>query len=1237
MRYLNKIIFIESAKIKYSEVNLDGNVHFIGTQGVGKSTLLRALLFFYNANQQKLGIPVGKQSFLDFYFPYQNSYIIYEVTRETGLFCVLVFKSQGRICFRFIDSNYNRNHFIDGEGRIFESWDKIKLAFGKHTNYTRKIDRYEDYRNILYGNSQGLGSEFRKYSLLESKQYQNIPRAIQHVFLNYKVESEFIKDTIIKSLNEEEIKIDLSNYSHHLKNFDTQLSDIKKWTEKTKNGEIQVRKQAEIVITTYSAIKFNDNEKRQLANELIWQAYEIEKQQPKIAEKLGKEENKRDLLSEKVKELDRKFQSRKARIVAEINVYEGKLKEAKTKSDEYADLNIESVIKRVSKKSDWDTEREELTKQKELLESNFADIKHKFDAQITQLSNQLSAFENLKQNEINTANKNFLNFKDEITNEYEKLFEEIKKQNQEELKLAKNIVEEKITAISNLKNLKVKTEYKRFYETEIDKLNADKSSFTEKIRIANGEILQFMGEIETIKKQWELEKEKIETISNNQKEKINEQIGKLSDKIIAINEKIENSKDSLYGWLNKEYPNWENTIGKVIDEENVLFKSGLSPEQVSIPKTIGTDLSFYGIKIDLNEITKSVKTVADYEKEKTEFSKKIELLQKEISLITEQLEVDLENMKKKQHPKINKCKDAIRKNDYIIEQSKVKHDKAKVNLDEFTIKAAAEKKAELAKIQSDFERTSAEKLEADKAFQEIEDGVKKQIERKKKEKDNKVEAQKKKIIDSIAAINLIVASKKAETKRKTDELSALKKAELDSKGADTEKITKLSERIGELKFELDFIEINNPITERYKYDKEQLFDKVDFFKNQRTKFGNQLTTEQTKLDQQKQKLTDEINFLEKEIGAIRKQLENILEDLNEYKVFKITDCFKGIPEFSNEPEAENRTDKRCKILIAELNEKYYKGIKKYTDLQEAINKFNGNFSIQNIFKFKTNLIEQGEYFQFSEDLQEFIEEDKISLFEKRVNELFADIIKQVGKETTELLSKEGEIETVIRDINTDFEKRIFVGVIKSIALRVVESENKIVHLLMEIKKFNDENVNDLGVSNLFSTSEQTRETQNKKAIGFLTQLTKEISDYKHNEINLSDSFELEFKIVENDNDTNWVQNLANVGSDGTDVLVKAMINIMLLNVFKEGATKNRFKDFRLHCMMDEIGKLHPENVRGILKFANDRNINLINSSPQSFDALAYRYTYKLAKQNDSRDGKPITIINRLITNNRERY
>ena len=114
-------------------------------------------------------------------------------------------------------------------------------------------------------------------------------------------------------------------------------------------------------------------------------------------------------------------------------------------------------------------------------------------------------------------------------------------------------------------------------------------------------------------------------------------------------------------------------------------------------------------------------------------------------------------------------------------------------------------------------------------------------------------------------------------------------------------------------------------------------------------------------------------------------------------------------------------------------------------------------------------------------------------------------------------------------------------------------------------------------------------------------------------------------MIENQNDTGWVEKLSNVGSEGTDTLVKAMVNIMLLNVFKESVSK-RFKDFRLHCMMDEIGKLHPNNVRGILKFANDRNIMLINGSPIENDALAFTHIYKLHK-----DEKSITRVKRILT------
>lgn len=213
MRYLNKIIFINSARIQYAEIQIDGNVHFIGTQGVGKSTALRALLFFYNADKTKLGISKEKKSFDEYYFPYVNSYIIYEVVVDDASYCVLAFRSQGRVCFRFLGTGYKKEYFISPEGKAYEEWDQIRDALGSFVYKSRRIETYEEYRDIIFGNGRGLPPEFRKFAITESRQYQNIPRTIQNVFLNSKLDAEFIKQTIIMSLNEEDVRIDLGQGS----------------------------------------------------------------------------------------------------------------------------------------------------------------------------------------------------------------------------------------------------------------------------------------------------------------------------------------------------------------------------------------------------------------------------------------------------------------------------------------------------------------------------------------------------------------------------------------------------------------------------------------------------------------------------------------------------------------------------------------------------------------------------------------------------------------------------------------------------------------------------------------------------------------------------------------------------------------------------------------------------------------------------------------------------------------
>lgn len=1221
MKFLNKIVFINSAdkSLKYAEVNLDGNVHFIGTQGVGKSTLLRAILFFYNADKQKLGIPREKKTFDEYYFPFQNSYIVFEIQTDNAPFCVLAFKSQGRVAFRFFDSAFDKNFFIDNEGRAFESWDKTREAFGNDIGYTRIIHSYEEYRNILYGNNKGLQNEFRKYALLESKQFQNIPRTITNVFLNANLSAEFVKETIIKSLNEEEIKIDLTTYSQtHLKDFETNLNDIKKWTDRNRNGENQVEKQADNVSTLYSALKYLEKKMAELASQIGWALNNVKEQQPTVKEQLSVEEQKRDKAKSKLKELDSVFDKKKERIQEQIGKFKSKLDEIKTKRDEYAAMKIESILERVSKKISLELEKKNLSGEKEILTSQFLEIKQRYEALLKQLANQLKEFENSKQTEKNSAKENLLHFKEELTKQYDLLYEEIKTQHKEELEVANALVKEKDKAITANRIKRSEIKNKRFYEKEIDECNSSFSNLNSAITKADNAIQQATEKKKNIEKEWLLEETGVKEDTKRKVEKQTEQQTKLNENIFGIDAKIENSKDSLYGWLNEQVPDWDKTIGKVIDEDNVLYKSGLNPQKIS-----KGDLSFYGISIDINEINKKVKTVADLQKEKDDYKNQIQAIQQVISDLNTKSNDELEKLRRRFQPKVKEQKEIVDTNKYQSDQNKLKLEEVGVRLTEWKNKAGNEKEAELKLIDNAIAKLSEEKTKAEEQVQKIEGSITKLIDAKKKEKEGKVKAEQQKLTDTISKIDLLIENEKTSIGKKEAEIKSKQKKELDTKGADTKRIGEIDLRLSVIDPELIFIDNNRDTVAEYNKDKRELFDKEEEFKSRRGLFEKQLETELAKHKQQQEKFIQEIGIHNAEVDSIGKTLLGFETDLTAVDNFAKTDVYQSVETFIAEFTDESKTEFTCVLLIGELNTTDNTITKRYIELQEAINKFTGNFQENNLFSFKVKFTEKAEYFEFADMLKEFVDEHKLSEYKTRVEERFSHIIRRIGIETGDLISKEGEISQVIREINNDFVARNFVGAIKSMELKTDKSANSIFQLLVEIKTFNDENIFNIGKADLFNSNVQ--DNKNEKAISLLKQLIKEMAASKEKEITLSDSFELLFKIVENDNDTGWVEKLTNVGSEGTDVLVKAMINIMLLNVFKDRAARKHKDDFRLHCMMDEIGKLHPNNVKGILKFANDRNILLINSSPTSYNATDYRYTYLLAK-----DAKNITSVKRIV-------
>ena len=218
--------------------------------------------------------------------------------------------------------------------------------------------------------------------------------------LNYKVESDFIKDTIIKSLNEDEIPIDLSNYTLHLKDFETQLNDIKLWTEQPAKGENRIRMLADKIVETYSQIRFSEQDFSRLAMELTRKLWENEQELTKFESRLSKEQAKEVGALERQKKSREYYDKRKGELLVQKGNFVGKLKEAKKKEEEYQRQQIEEVLSRIDKKSDLQLEQQGLTDQKVLLESNFYDIKQKYEIQIDQLNNQFESFRNGQQEKI---------------------------------------------------------------------------------------------------------------------------------------------------------------------------------------------------------------------------------------------------------------------------------------------------------------------------------------------------------------------------------------------------------------------------------------------------------------------------------------------------------------------------------------------------------------------------------------------------------------------------------------------------------------------------------------------------------------------------------------------------------------------------------------------------------------------------------------------------------------------
>ena len=400
MRHLNKIFFINSANIELAEVLLDGNVHFSGTQGVGKSTILRALLFFYNADKMRLGIQSGQKSFEDFYFKFSNSYIVYEVKTDSGAYSILASRSNGKIAYRFIDSSFKKDWIIDEHGYATSDWIKIRDRIGNDIDISPKIDTYELYRDIIFGNTHDRGHRFDKYALVRSAKYQNIPRSIQNVFLNSKLDADFVKTTIIQSMSETEEAFNLSTYRHLVLNFEREFNEIDCWYKTDKSGNNPVRSKANRAIDTYLLLIALESEIINTWHKINYQVDFTRNELPTIKEEIIHIESEQKRIGGLINTLRNEYEQNHDRLTKEISRFEVRLSDIKKKRNHYDQINIKSIIAFVDQEELFRLDLQQKQDGLSILLKEFDDISEKYKVLYDSLEREIEAFRSLQKEEL---------------------------------------------------------------------------------------------------------------------------------------------------------------------------------------------------------------------------------------------------------------------------------------------------------------------------------------------------------------------------------------------------------------------------------------------------------------------------------------------------------------------------------------------------------------------------------------------------------------------------------------------------------------------------------------------------------------------------------------------------------------------------------------------------------------------------------------------------------------------
>ncbi len=1209
-RILNRIVEINIANVKYTDLELSGNTCFVGTNNFGKTSLQRAILFFYSANSRGLGIAPSQKPFDEHYFRNENSYLIYEIRTEDKPFFVIVYR-HNKLVFRFVDAEYSPDYFFNENDEALKIKD-IAAGFDKRGIYiSNQIDTFERYRNVLYGTE--TDKQLSKFYLLKgNEKYQNIPKSITNVFLSSKssIDSRFIKDFIANSLTTENSSIKLEQVERQLRQFNEKYSDIETYLKK------ETQQLIEFIDKKYDQVHMLKGAQMEMADKLGSSLRYAETQNETIIKASREKEEEIEKLAEGNEEQKTHLEEKQKDIREEIGYYDKSIREANKKLKEYKEKNIDAAVEKNSEREKLQVDLNIARREYESLTSNVQSIEMKYSSLIEQLRNDKTAYVN----KINSRTSEIFNHYNELQllqkNEFNKKDNELKQKREEAITELNAEVTSKQIEFNELKAEEKVIRNTRFYENEIKGQETELAELRAINYKNKSERAIKTNLVQSNQKEWENLEQKLKTASSVQIQKTNNDIIRVKNEIKAIEEKLNVQHDALYGYLEKNVKDWHTTIGKVVNEE-LLFRTDLDPKIIA-----DKAFSLYGVTLKLDDVNVVSKTIEEYQFEKNERNAQIRDLEESLNQFQTSNNEEKMLAADKFGKQLGELKEDLKVLNYSLELADKREKKLILEIEDWKQRASTEIEQSLTGNKQKINIIEEELAILNKKKNNLLNDFNIQLDKLKTFNDERLVDLKGRQETEISELEVEKKNQVKEYEEKETQLSSEKESNFKAKGVDSKEIKKIDTRIKEIQEALKEIEQYSQVVNDYLKDKRDIFDKLPDYvqkKEEYVKTANDLSAE---LEEIARKYNIKRMELNKQKRAFDEELIEFNNGINYFtKNFRETPVYNKYVDIIERAEPK-KTNYSVMDLCTQLlkNDSHFN--EEYGAFQRYVNEFAGKFRLENHFNFVIrNDASQGEFERFAQNLRSFINEAKIELSIAETATQIGLVTDSIATKVKELSGQKDKIQHIITLIAEDFKKAEFEEskLIEFIKIRLEDSENKVYKLLKRIQEFREENglVYNEGLFNTDFATHKNKEISNR-AVKLLEQLRSAIKEQEQEEIRLQDLFELRFNIKEGMNETGWTHKIDSIGSTGTDILVKAIIYITLLHVFIKESSHRSSTDFKVHCIIDEVGQISAHYLRELLRFAKNRNIMMINGLPNKSGLEAhYKYTYQFRREENN--------------------